>query len=123
MLLLIHLFIDALVWDKEKFPYTNFLFEVININFWQIWYFDVKGTGWLVVILNVILAQAVGKFDMWIAPKAISTQKSCQLNQTASQSHYTDEDFSSPCGLVFTCNMFLVSFGFEKSNDKSRSGY
>ena len=64
MLLLIHLFIDALVCDKKKFPYTNFLFEVININFWQIWYFDVKGTGWLVVILNVILAQTVGKFDM-----------------------------------------------------------
>ena len=25
--------------------YTDFISEVINIDFWQIWYFDVKGTG------------------------------------------------------------------------------
>ena len=49
MLLFMHLFIDALVWNKEKILYINSVFEVkvININFWQIWNFDVKGTGWL----------------------------------------------------------------------------
>ena len=64
MLLLIHSFIDALVRNKEKIPHTNFIFAVININFWQIWHFNVKGTGWLVLNLSVILTQTVGKFDM-----------------------------------------------------------
>ena len=33
---------------REKFhhiSYTNFMFEVININFWQIWHLDVKSTS------------------------------------------------------------------------------
>ena len=27
--------------------YIRFIFEVINIDFWQIWLFDVKGAEWL----------------------------------------------------------------------------
>ena len=38
--------------------------EVININFPQIWYFEVKGTGWVGLELSVILAQIVGRLDM-----------------------------------------------------------
>ena len=45
-MLLFYLFNDAL-----KILYTNSVFDfeikVININFWQIWYFDIKDTGWL----------------------------------------------------------------------------
>ena len=66
-----HLFIYALVWKKEKFHYnfeTNFISEVINIDFWQIWHFDVKGAGWVGLELNVILMQTVGRFDMWVTP-------------------------------------------------------
>ena len=37
--------------------YTRFIFEVININFCQIWLLDVKGTGWLGLQLSTILAQ------------------------------------------------------------------
>ena len=44
--------------------YTNFIFEVINIDFWHIWHFDGKGTGWVDVELSVILAQTVLRFDM-----------------------------------------------------------
>ena len=59
------------VWKKEKLHqnfYTNFIFEVINIDFWQIWHFDGKGTGWVDVELSVILAQTVLRFDMWVTP-------------------------------------------------------
>lgn len=42
--------------------YTRF--EVINVDCWQIWLFDVKGTGWAVLQLSVILTLTVGKFDM-----------------------------------------------------------
>ena len=38
--------------------------EVININFPQIWDFEVKGTGWVGLELSVILAQTVGRLDM-----------------------------------------------------------
>ena len=44
--------------------YTNFIFEVINIDFWHIWHFDGKGTGWVDVELSVILVQTVLRFDM-----------------------------------------------------------
>ena len=30
--------------EKVYIFHTSFIFEVINIVFWQIWYFDVKGT-------------------------------------------------------------------------------
>ena len=40
------------------------IFEIININFWQIWNFDVKGTGWLGLQLSIIFKQTVGRFDM-----------------------------------------------------------
>lgn len=33
--------------------YTNFLFEVIIIHFWQIWHFDFKDTRWLSLQLTV----------------------------------------------------------------------
>lgn len=42
--------------------YTRF--EDINVDCWQIWLFDVKGTGWAVLQLSVILTLTVGKFDM-----------------------------------------------------------
>ena len=35
--------------------HTNFLFGIINVDFWQIWHFDVKGTGWMGLQLSVIL--------------------------------------------------------------------
>ena len=61
MLLFMHLFIDALVLvrNKEKILYTNSVFEVkaINIDVWQIWHFDVKGTGWVGLQLSIILTK------------------------------------------------------------------
>ena len=62
-----HLYIYALVRKKEKVhsnSYTNFISEVINIDFQQIWHFDVKGTGWVGLEFRVILTQTVGRFDM-----------------------------------------------------------
>ena len=64
-----HLFIYALVWKKKKLhknSYTNFIPEVININFRQIWDSDVKGTGLVGLELTIILAQTLGRFDMWV---------------------------------------------------------
>ena len=66
-----HLFIYAIVWKKEKLhynSYTNFISEVVNIDFWQIWHFDVKGTGWVVLELSIIFMQIVRRFDMWVTP-------------------------------------------------------
>ena len=34
---------------------ANFISEVINIDFWQIEHFDVKGTGWMGLQRRVIL--------------------------------------------------------------------
>ena len=68
-----HLFISAFVWKKEKLhwnSYTSFISEVVNIDFRQIWHFDVKGTGWVGLKLSVILRQTVGRFDMWVTPYA-----------------------------------------------------
>ena len=42
--------------------------EVINIDFRQIWHFDVKGTGWVGLELSIIMTQTVGKFDMSLTP-------------------------------------------------------
>ena len=36
----------------------------MNIDFWQIWHFDMKGTGWVGHELSIILMQIVGGFDM-----------------------------------------------------------
>ena len=61
-----HLLIYAHVWKKEKLhfiPYNNFIFKVINIDFWQIWHFDVKDTKWVGLQLSVILTQTVGRFN------------------------------------------------------------
>ena len=41
---------------------------VININFRQIWYIDVKGSGWVSLELSVILSQTVGRSDMRVTP-------------------------------------------------------
>ena len=52
---------------KKKLHYIscfNFVFEVIIINFWQIWHFDVKGTGQVGLQLIDILMETVGKFDV-----------------------------------------------------------
>ena len=38
--------------------------EAININFWLIWQFDVKGTGWVGLELSIIFMQTVGRLDM-----------------------------------------------------------
>ena len=40
----------------------------MNINFWQIWHFDVKGAGWVGLELSVILTLTVGRVDMWVTP-------------------------------------------------------
>ena len=68
-----HLFIYTIVWKKEKLhqnSYTNFISEVINIDFQQIWYFDVKGTGWvgLELEISIIFMQSLGRFQMWVTP-------------------------------------------------------
>ena len=44
------------------------LHEVTNIDFWQIWHFDVKGTGWVGLELRIILMQTMGRFTMWVTP-------------------------------------------------------
>ena len=62
-----HLFIYALVWKKEKLhlnSYTNFISEVINIDFQEIYNFDVKDKGWVGLKFSVILILIVGRFDM-----------------------------------------------------------
>ena len=43
-----------------------FISEVKNIDFWQIWHFDVKGTGWvgLELELSIIFMQTGGRFHM-----------------------------------------------------------
>ena len=48
--------------------YTNFISEVIDIDFWQIWHFDGKGTGWVGLELSIILTRTVERFDMWVTP-------------------------------------------------------
>ena len=47
----------------SKNPYTNFISEVINIDFQQIWHFDVKGTWWVGLELTIIFMQAMGRFN------------------------------------------------------------
>ena len=62
---------NALVWKNEKLrpnSHTNFISEVINIDFWRIWHFDVKGTGWVDLEHTVILTQSVRRFDMSVTP-------------------------------------------------------
>ena len=44
--------------------YTNLISEVIDIDFQQIWYFDVKNFGWQGMELSVILTQTVGIFHI-----------------------------------------------------------
>ena len=70
-----HLFIYAPVWIKEKLHWnfcTNFVSEVINIHFPQIWHFDVKDTGRVGLHVNVILMQTMGRFDMWVTPNLLT---------------------------------------------------
>ena len=38
--------------------------EVTNIEYRQIWHFDVKRTGWVGLQLSVILTETVERFDM-----------------------------------------------------------
>ena len=60
MLLFMHLFSDAL-----KILYTNSVFDFegtvqVNINFWQIWHFDVNNTGlWVAGSYSIILTQTM----------------------------------------------------------------
>ena len=42
----------------------NFVSGVINIDFWKIWHFDVKGTGWVGLELSIIFMQTMGRFYM-----------------------------------------------------------
>ena len=35
----------------------------MSIDFWQIWYFDVKDTGLVGLHVSIILTQTVGRFD------------------------------------------------------------
>ena len=74
--MLCNLFIYALIYAvtylctcvKESklhyISYYNFMFEVININIWQIWDFDIKGIGRVSLQLSIILMQTVRRFDM-----------------------------------------------------------
>ena len=36
----------------------------MNIDFWQIWHFDMKGTGWVGLKLRIIFTRTVGRFRM-----------------------------------------------------------
>ena len=74
---IIYLFMDSFmdsliyapVWEKEKLhqnSYTSFISEAINIEFWQTWHFEMKGTGWVGLELSIIFTQTVGRFDMWV---------------------------------------------------------
>ena len=45
--------------------YTNFISAVIDINFWRIWYFHMKGTGLVGLEPSIIFMQTEGRFDMW----------------------------------------------------------
>ena len=65
---LIYVFIYLCTYLKERKASLShiyyFMSEVINVDFWQIWDFDVKGTGWVSLELSIIFEQTVGKFDM-----------------------------------------------------------
>ena len=68
-----HWFIYTIVWKKEKLhqnSYTNFISEVVNIDFWQIWHFNVKVAGWVALELeiSIIFMQSLGRFQMWVTP-------------------------------------------------------
>ena len=68
-----HWFIYTIVWKKAKLhqnSYTNFISEVVNIDFWQIWHFNVKGAGWvgLELEISIIFMQSLGRFQMWVTP-------------------------------------------------------
>ena len=66
-----HLFIYALVWKKEKLhwnSYTNFMSEVISIDFLHIRHLDVKGTEGMGSERSLILTQTMGRFDTWVSP-------------------------------------------------------
>ena len=61
-------FVDALInalihrctcAKERKNPYPNFIPDIVNINFPQIWRVEVKGTEWVGLELNV----TVGRFD------------------------------------------------------------
>ena len=52
------------LYERKKSFITFPAFEVIIINFWQIWHFDVKGTGQVGLQLIDILMETVGKFDV-----------------------------------------------------------
>ena len=66
--MIIYVFIYLCTYVKEIEPSlnscTNFISEVINIDFWQIWHFDVKDTGWVGLELSIIFMQTVGRFDI-----------------------------------------------------------
>ena len=57
-------------WKKSftKIPTPILKSEVTNINFWQIWHFDMKGTVWVGLELSIISIQTVGRFDMRVIP-------------------------------------------------------
>ena len=61
----------ALVWKKEKLhwnSYTNFMSEVISIDFLHIRHLDVKGTEGMGSERSLILTQTMGRFDTWVSP-------------------------------------------------------
>ena len=37
--------------------------ELMNIDFWQIWHFDEKGTGWVGLELSITFMRTVGRFN------------------------------------------------------------
>ena len=52
------------VLKKEKLYIFYSIFKsVANIDFWQIWQFDTKGTGSVGLLLSIILLLTVGRFD------------------------------------------------------------
>ena len=62
------------------------------IDFWQFLNFDVKGRGRGGFRISVKLTLVVGKIDMWVTPKRISTERNWQEETTSNLFHIPDED-------------------------------
>ena len=53
---------------KESFIKILSLILYMKFRFLAMWYFDVKGTGWVGLELTIIFTETVGRFSMWVTP-------------------------------------------------------
>ena len=66
-----YLFLHLCDRKKSFIKFSTLILYSINIHFWQMWHFDVKGTWWVGMQLSVILTETVERFNMWVAPKEV----------------------------------------------------